>query len=94
MKMAIPVFRQVSDMRKPFEIKAIVDNNKPVFVLKNKEICFVAISPSQFEEYENLKGRRDLHAKLAVAESEHEANATCVPHSEVFSSLRKKINDV
>lgn len=47
--MAVPVFRQVSDMRKPQEIKEIVDDNRPVFVLKNKDICFVAISPSQFE---------------------------------------------
>lgn len=92
--MAVPVFRQVSDMRKPFEIKAIVDSNKPVFVLKNKELCFVAISPSQFEEYESLKGRQDLHAKLAVAEAEHEADAPCLPHKEVISRMRKKINGV
>ena len=84
MKMFSPVFRQVSDMKKPFEIKAIVDSNKPVIVLNNKDVCFVAISRSQFEEYESLKGRRDLLAKLAVAEEEHEATAPCLPHNEVM----------
>ena len=87
--MSVPVFRQVSDMRKPFEIKAIVDSNRPVFVLKNKDICFIAISPSQFEEYESLKGRQDLHAKLAVAEAENAVNAPCIPHDEAISRIRK-----
>ena len=90
--MAIPVFRQVSDMRKPQEIKAIVEENKPVFVLKNSEVCFVAISQKQYEEYESLKGRRELHAQLAVAEAEHNANAACFTHEEVFKNLRAKIN--
>ena len=91
-KMAVPAFRQVSDMRKTQEIKAIVEENKPVFVLKNSEVCFVAISQSQYEEYENLKGRRELHAQLAVAEAEHKANASCLTHEEVFKTLRAKVN--
>lgn len=90
--MTIPAFRQVSDMRKPQEIKAIVEGNKPVFVLKNSEVCFVAISQSQYEEFENLKGRRDLYAQLAVAEAEHKANAPCSTHEEVFKNLRAKVN--
>jgi formate-dependent phosphoribosylglycinamide formyltransferase (GAR transformylase) len=91
-KMAVPAFRQVSDMRKPQEIKAIVEENKPVFVLKNSEVCFVAISQSQYEEFENLKGRRVLYAQLAVAEAEHKAGAPCLTHEEVFKNLRAKVN--
>jgi len=90
--MVVPAFRQVSDMRKPQEIKAIVEENRPVFVLKNSEVCFVAISQNQYEEYENLKGRRELHAQLAVAEAEHKVNAPCLTHEEVFKNLRAKVN--
>lgn len=90
--MTTPAFRQVSDMRKPQEIKAIVKENRPVFVLKNSEVCFVAISQSQYEEYETLKGRRELQAQLAVAEAEHKANTACLTHEEVFKNLRAKAN--
>lgn len=90
--MAFPAFRQVTDLRKPQEIKALVEDNNPVFVLKNSEVCFVAISQSQYEEYETLKERKELHEKLAVAEAEHAAKATCLTHDEVFKNLRAKIN--
>ena len=92
--MKIPTFKQVSDMRKPHEIKSIVEQNTPVFVLKNSEICFVAISKNQYEEFAYLKGRQELHAKLAVAEAEDSANCARPTHDEVFSQLRAKTDGI
>ena len=90
--MAKPVIRQVSDMRKPDEIKKICSHNTPVFVLKNGEVHFVAISQEQFEDYENLKARRELRAQLAIAETENRAGAPTIEHSEFMGILRKKIH--
>ncbi|MBP2661807.1 MAG: prevent-host-death family protein [Firmicutes bacterium] len=90
--MATPVIRQVSDMRKPDEIKEICSRNTPVFVLKNGEVHFVAISQDQFEDYENLKARRELRAQLAIAEVENRTGAPTIEHKEFMGILRKKIH--
>ena len=90
--MATPVIRQVSDMRRPDEIKKICSKNTPVFVLKNGEVHFVAISQDQFEDYENLKTRRELRAQLAIAEVESSTDAPTVEHSDFMNVLRKKIH--
>jgi len=90
--MATPVIRQVSDMRKPDEIKELCSSNTPVFVLKNGEVHFVAISQEQFEDYENLKARRELRAQLAVAESENRSGSPTIEHNEFMDILRKKIH--
>lgn len=90
--MATPVIRQVSDMRKPDEIKEICSCNTPVFVLKNGEVHFVAISQDQYEDYENLKARNELRTQLAIAETESRSGAPTIGHSELMSMLRKKMH--
>jgi PHD/YefM family antitoxin component YafN of YafNO toxin-antitoxin module len=90
--MATPVIRQVSDIRRPDEIKKICSQNTPVFVLKNGEVHFVAISQDQFEDYENLKARRELKAQLAIAEVENQTAAPTIEHRDFMDILRKKIH--
>lgn len=79
-------------MRKPDEIKEFCSRNTPVFVLKNGEVHFVAISREQFEDYENLKARRELRAQLAVAEAENRTGAPTIEHRDFMDILRKKIH--
>lgn len=90
--MAIPVMRQVSDIRKPDEIKEICNSNTPVFILKNKELCFIAISQEQFQDYETLKARRELRAQLRVAEAEYLAGAKTTSHEAMMNTLKEIIN--
>jgi hypothetical protein len=90
--MATPVIKQVSDMRKPDEIKEICSRNTPVFVIKNGEVHFVAISQDQFDDYENLKARRELRAQLSIAERENSTGAPTIEHGDFVGILRKKIH--
>jgi len=90
--MTTPIIRQVSDMRRPDEIKKICSQDTPVFVLKNGEVHFVAISQDQFEDYENLKAHRELRAQLAIAEVENSTATPTIEHRDFMNVLRKKIH--
>ena len=89
--MAMPIIRQVSNIRKPDEIKELCSQNTPVFITKNGEVHFVAISPAQYQEYETMKSRAELRAQLSIAEAESRAGAPRISHSELMRQVREKI---
>ena len=89
--MAIPIIKQVSDIRKPDELKELCSHNTPVFVTKNGEVHFVAISQEQYKEYENMKARFELRAQLAIAEAESLAGSPRISHADLMEQIREKI---
>jgi len=90
--MTIPIIRQVSDIRKPDEIRELCSQNTPVFVTKNGEIHFVAISQEQYKEYETMKAHLELRSQLSIAETENRSGAPRISHAELMGQIREKIH--
>ena len=88
----MPILRQAKDIRNSEDIKELCAKNNPVFITKNGEVTYVAISTELFEEYENIKARAELRAQLAVAEAESRAGAPRIAHADLMAKIREKIH--
>ena len=80
--------RPVSDLRNKFtEVEKAVATGNPVYLTKNGYGTMVVLS---LEAYSRLIG--DVENALDMADRVAEENETRYSHSEVFSSLKRRIN--
>ena len=81
--------RPVSDLRNKFpEIEKAVGNGEPVYLTKNGYGTMVVLS---LEAYSELTD--SVESALDLADRVAEDDATRYGHEEVFSKLRRRIND-
>lgn len=87
----MPVIRPVSDLRnKTPEIEEIcIKEQKPVFITKNGKGHLVVMSQRLYEEQQALM---ELYDKLDDAEVQSVEGAKRIPHREVMSRLRARLN--
>lgn len=83
--------KPVSELRNNFSgISEICHKEgEPVFLTKNGSGDLVVMSHALYEKNVALL---DLYQKLSIAERQVADNVPCVPHEEVFSKLRERIN--
>ncbi len=88
----MPQIRPVSDLRNNFaEIsKTVHDTAEPVFLTKNGYGDMVVMS---FESYEKLQFESEIYFKLKEAELEAKQTNQRFSHKEVFSELRKTLQE-
>ena len=80
--------RPVSDLRNKFsEIEQVVESGQPIYLTKNGYGTMVVMS---LESYSRLT--EDVELALDEADRFAETNSSRMTHSEVFSSLRRKLN--
>lgn len=86
----MPQIRPVSDLRNHFpDISKVVHESKePVFLTKNGYGDMVVMSMETFEK-QQYEG--ELYLKLKEAELEAQATEKRLSHSEVFDSLRERL---
>ena len=86
----MPQIRPVSDLRNHFpDISKVVHESKePVFLTKNGYGDMVVMSMETFEK-QQYEG--ELYLKLKEAELEAQATEKRLSHSEVFGSLRERL---
>ncbi|MCD8000717.1 MAG: type II toxin-antitoxin system Phd/YefM family antitoxin [Clostridiales bacterium] len=82
--------RPVSDLRNKFpEIeKMVVNEQQPVYLTKNGYGSMVVLS---IEEYSRLTG--DVEMKLDEADRQADQADTRMTHDEVFSGIRKRLEN-
>ena len=81
--------RPVSDLRNKFpEVEKAVSNGEPVFFTKNGYGAMVVLS---LEAYSRLIENTEY--SLDIADRVAEENDTRYTHEEVFSKLRRRINE-
>ena len=87
----MPIIKSISDLRnKSHEISDLVhQENEPVFITKNGRGDMVVMS---IEHFEKLQHKLDLHAKLAIAQSQKESGDKGKIFSHVMRDIRKKLN--
>ncbi|HWR56112.1 MAG: type II toxin-antitoxin system prevent-host-death family antitoxin [Bacillota bacterium] len=87
----MPIIRPVSDLRnKTPEIEEIcIKEQKPVFITKNGSGHLVVMSQKLYEEQQALL---ELYDKLAEAEVQSASGAKTIPHREVITRLRARLN--
>ena len=88
----MPQIRPVSDLRNHFSdiSKAVHESGEPVFLTKNGYGDMVVMS---MEAFEKQQYETELYLKLKEAELEAQATEKRLSHSEVFGSLRKKLEE-
>ena len=88
----MPQIRPVSDLRNHFsDISKIVhESGEPVFLTKNGYGDMVVMS---MEAFERQQYETEVYLKLKEAELETQATEKRLSHSEVFGSLRKKLEE-
>jgi prevent-host-death family protein len=84
--------RPISDLRNKFsEISEFVhDTHEPVYLTKNGYGDMVVMS---IESYENKLFESEIYRQLKDAELEAATTKKRLSHDEVFSDLRKKLED-
>ena len=81
--------RPVSDLRNKFpEIEGVVNSGQPVYLTKNGYGAMVVMS---LEHYAQLTG--DVEAKLDEADKYASEHSERLSHNEVFSNVRRRLND-
>jgi prevent-host-death family protein len=87
----MPVIRPISDLRnKTPEIEEIcIKEQKPVFITKNGNGHLVVMSQRLYEEQQALM---ELYDKLDEAEVQSTTGVKRIPHREVMSRLRARLN--
>ena len=81
--------RPVTDLRYKFpEIEGIVNEGRPVYLTKNGYGTMVVLS---LEAYSNLVD--DTETALDEADNQARAISKRLSHKEVFSSIRRELND-
>ena len=85
------ITKPVSELTKNFSgISEICHKEgEPVFLTKNGSGDLVVMSHALYEKNIALL---DLYQKLSIAERQAADNVPCVPHKEVFSKLRERLN--
>lgn len=85
------IIKPVSELRNNFTgISEICHKEgEPVFLTKNGSGDLVVMSHALYEKNIALL---ELYKKLSIAEQQATDNVPCVPHREVFSKLRERIN--
>ncbi|MBS3976841.1 MAG: type II toxin-antitoxin system Phd/YefM family antitoxin [Syntrophomonadaceae bacterium] len=88
----MPHIRPVSDLRNNFaDISRIVhESSEPVFLTKNGYGDMVVMSMEAFERYHFDS---EIYFKLKEAEMEAKTTGKRFSHEEVFSSLRRKLQE-
>ncbi len=87
----MPKILPISDLRNNInEISAIChQDTEPVYITKNGKGDLVVTSMKYFER---MQARLDLYEKLAVAEAELVNGVATIPHEEVMSDIRSRLD--
>jgi prevent-host-death family protein len=88
----MPQIRPISDLRNKFaEIsKAVHESSSPVYLTKNGYGDMVVMS---IEAYENKLFESEIYIKLKEAEKEARSTNVRYGHNEVFSDLRRSLEN-
>lgn len=88
----MPCIRPVSDLRNNFAdiSKEVHETNEPIFLTKNGYGDMVVMSLDSFEK---LKFENGIYFKLNEAEIESASTNKRYDHGEVFSGIRKSLED-
>ncbi|MEW5952178.1 MAG: type II toxin-antitoxin system Phd/YefM family antitoxin [Bacillota bacterium] len=88
----MPHIRPVSDLRNNFAdiSRTVHESSEPVFLTKNGYGDMVVMS---MEAFERLQFDSEVYFKLKEAELEAETTGKRFSHKEVFSGLRRKLQE-
>lgn len=88
----MPKIRPVSDLRNHFAdiSKTVHESSEPVFLTKNGHGDMVVMS---METYERFQFDSEVYFKLKEAELEARITGKRFSHDEVFSGLKRKLQD-
>lgn len=88
----MPHIRPVSDLRNNFAdiSRTVHENAEPVFLAKNGYGDMVVMS---MEAFERLQFDSEIYFKLKETELEAKTTGKRFTHDEVFSSLRRKLQE-
>ncbi|MGB4313386.1 MAG: type II toxin-antitoxin system Phd/YefM family antitoxin [Natronincolaceae bacterium] len=88
----MPKIRPVSDLRNHFAdiSKTVHESSEPVFLTKNGHGDMVVMS---METYERFQFDSEVYFKLKEAELEAKITGKRFSHDEVFSGLKRKLQD-
>ena len=88
----MPVIKPISDLRNNFnEISEICHKeSEPVFITKNGQGDLVVMSMALYEKQQALL---DLYQKLGEAEAQSAACMPRIPHKELMTKLRNRVNE-
>lgn len=86
----MPIIKSISSMRnRTREISTLArEKDEPIYLTKNGEGDMVIMT---IEHYERIKAQSELFEKLGVAQSQSAAGKKGITHSQMMTSLRRRV---
>lgn len=87
----MPIIKPISDLRNNFNLISEIchKEGQPVFMTKNGQGELVVMSLAL---YEKQQAQLELYQKLAEAEAQSSSDTKRIPHNELMTKLRNKVN--